>query len=117
LADNEDYKGLLEIANTKIAEYEPKILAQKERDDARKTALLDQLGDDADKFKGLDVPALEAIVELKTKSTNPPKEPGPPGSTPQGKFGGFESLDDLAKAAARGVPGARDEYNRIRGGV
>ena len=115
LAENEDYKTLLEKANAKIADYEPRVKAQEARDEAKKTALLEQLGDDADDFSGLDVPALEKVV-AKLSTMNPPKEPGKPGMSPSGEFGGFESLDELAKAAARGVPGARDNYNRIRGG-
>ena len=118
LAENEDYKGLLEIANAKVEEYEPVVTQYRTDLENRKTALLEKLGDDADDFKGLDVPALEKVVaKITNLSNNPPGEPGKPGMTPKGEFGGFESLDELARAVARGVPGAREAYNGIRGGA
>ena len=115
LAENEDYKTLLEKANAKIADYEPRVKAQEARDEAKKTALLEQLGDDADYFSGLDVPALEKVVAKITKLSNAPSEPGKPGMSPSGEFGGFKTMDELASAVSRGVPGARESWDRIRG--
>ena len=115
LTEQQKFQELYEAEKAKVAEYEPVVENYNTYMTAKKTALLEQLGDDADDFSGLDVPALEKVV-AKLSTMNPPKEPGKPGMSPSGEFGGFESLDELAKAAARGVPGARDNYNRIRGG-
>ena len=115
LEEQNEFQQLYEAEKAKVAEYEPVVENYNTYMTAKKTALLEQLGDDADDFSGLDVPALEKVV-AKLSTMNPPKEPGKPGMSPSGEFGGFESLDELAKAAARGVPGARDNYNRIRGG-
>ena len=115
LTEQQKFQQLYEAEKAKVAEYEPVVENYNTYMTAKKTALLEQLGDDADDFSGLDVPALEKVV-AKLSTMNPPKEPGKPGMSPSGEFGGFESLDELAKAAARGVPGARDNYNRIRGG-
>jgi len=115
LTEQKKFQELYEAEKAKVAEYEPVVNQHKEYMSAKKSALLEKLGDDADDFSGLDVPALEKVV-AKLSTMNPPKEPGKPGMSPSGEFGGFKSLDDLAKAAARGVPGARDDYNRIRGG-
>jgi len=112
LAENEDFKGLLEIANAKVAEYEPEVLESRAYNEAKKTALLEKLGEDADSFKTLDVPALEKVVEKLTK-VNLPAEPGQPGATPSGNFGGYETKLELAEAVAKGVPGAREAYDRL----
>ena len=114
LAENEDFKGLLEIANAKVAEYEPEVLESRAYNEAKKAALLEKLGDDADDFKGLGIPALEKVVEKLTKLNPPPKDPGNPGRTPAGEFGGYDSKLDLANAAARGVTGAREAYEKLR---
>ena len=118
LAENDEFKTLYESAQAKVDEYEPVVNQYKTDMETRKTALLEQLGDDADDFSGLDVQALEKVVAKITKlSSNPPSEPGKPGMTPAGEFGGFKSKSDLAHAVAQGVPGAREAYNRIRGGA
>ena len=114
LAEQNKFKELYETANAKVAEYEPLIEAQKARDEARKTVLLEKIGEDADDFKGLDVPALEKVVEKLTKLSNPPKDPGKPGTSPTGEFGGFESAVDLSRAVARGVPGAREAWDKYQ---
>ena len=97
----------------KVADYEPQIEEMKARDEERKTALLEKLGDDADDFKGLDVPALEKVVEKLTKLNPPPTEPGRPATTAGGDFGGYKSRAELALAVAKGVPGAREAYDAI----
>lgn len=53
------------------------------------------------------------IDEIKTSQPDP--DPGKAGQTDSGKFGGYDTLGDLANAAAQGVPGARDKYREIRG--
>ena len=113
LAENEDFKGLLEIANAKVAEYEPEVLESRAYNEAKKAVLLEQLGEDADDFKGLGIPALEKVVEKLTKLNPPPKDPGNPGRTPSGNFGGYETKLELAEAVAKGVPGAREAYDRL----
>jgi len=113
LAEQNKFQELYEAEKLKVAEYEPVVNNYNTYMDAKKTALLEQLGDDADSFKGLDVPALEAVVK-KLITTNPPHEPGKPGTTPAGEFGGFESMQDLSLAVARGVPGARETYDNLR---
>ncbi len=118
LEEQNKFQELYQSAQAKVDEYEPVVTQYRTDMENRKTALLEQLGDDADDFKGLDVPALEKVVAKITKlSSNPPSEPGKPGMTPAGEFGGFKSKSDLAHAVARGVPGAREAYNRIRGGA
>ncbi len=66
LTEQNEFKTLYEAEQAKVAEYEPKVLAQQARDEARKTVLLEKLGEDADDFKTLDVPALEKVVEKLT---------------------------------------------------
>ena len=117
LTEQQKFQELYEAEKAKVAEYEPVVENYNTYMTAKKTALLEQLGDDADDFSGLDVPALEKVVAKITKLSNAPSEPGKPGMSPSGEFGGFKTMDELAKAVARGVPGARDAYNRIRGGV
>jgi hypothetical protein len=115
LAEQNEFKTLYETEKAKVAEYEPVVETYNTYMSAKKTALLEQLGDDADDFSGLDVPALEKVVAKITKLSNAPSEPGKPGMSPSGEFGGFKTMDELASAVSRGVPGARESWDRIRG--
>lgn len=56
------------------------------------------------------------VGELKINEKNPPKEPGKPGMTPAGDFGGYETLAELSLAVARGVPGAREAFDEHKRG-
>jgi len=103
---------LNEKLKAKVAELEPEVEKFRTANEAKKTALLEKLGEDADSFKTLDVPALEKVVEKLTK-VNLPAEPGQPGATPSGNFGGYETKLELAEAVAKGVPGAREAYDRL----
>ena len=120
MEEQNKYKELYEAEVERVNDYKSQvdtltpIVDQFNADnEKRKTALLEKLGDDAERFQGLDIPALEKVVEKLTK-TSPPKEPGKPGMSPAGKFGGYETLNELALAAARGVPGAREEYDKAK---
>jgi len=111
LAENEDFKGLLEIANAKVAEYEPEVLESRAYNEAKKAVLLEQLGEDADDFKGLGIPALEKVVERLTKKETMPTEPGTPGTTTKQGYEAF-SYSELATAIQRGDVKARAELDR-----
>ena len=115
LTEQQKFQELYEAEKAKVAEYEPVVENYNTYMTAKKTALLEQLGDDADDFSGLDVPALEKVVAKITKLSNAPSEPGKPGMSPSGEFGGFKTMDELASAVSRGVPGARESWDRIRG--
>jgi hypothetical protein len=115
LEEQNEFQTLYETEKAKVAEYEPVVENYNTYMTAKKTALLEQLGDDADDFSGLDVPALEKVVAKITKLSNAPSEPGKPGMSPSGEFGGFKTMDELASAVSRGVPGARESWDRIRG--
>ena len=117
LTENEDFKTLLDQANAKVAEYEPVIKEYTDFKSARKSALLEQLGDDAEGCENWEVSQLEILAKKMKLNTNPPpKDPGNPGTTGKGEFGGYDTLLELTKAVARGVPGARESYNKIKGG-
>ena len=103
---------LNENLKAKVAELEPEVAKFREQTEAEKAVLLEKLGDDADSFKTLDVPALRKVVEKLTISNQPP-EPGRPGTTPSGDFGGYKTKMELAEAVAKGVPGAREAYSRL----
>ena len=116
LAEQNKFEELYNAEKLKVAEYEPQIKAQKARDEARKAVLLEKLGDDADDFKGLEVPALEKVVEKLTKLNPPPRDPGNPGQRKGGaEFGGYESKSELARAYARKEPEAIKAWNRLQG--
>ncbi len=118
LEENEEYKTLYQTEKELREKYEPLVKAQEAKAATRKADLLEKLGDDLKRFEHWDVDQLEILMEERTKlSSNPPSDPGNPGMTPAGEFGGFKSKSDLAHAVARGVPGAREAYNRIRGGA
>ncbi len=114
LEEQNKFEELYNSEKAKVAELEPEVAKFREANEARKTALLDKLGDDADDFKGLDVPALEKVV-LKLTKASQPADPGQPGKTPSGDFGGYKTKLELANAVAQGVPGAREAYNALRG--
>ena len=114
LAEQNKFEELYNSEKAKVAELEPEVAKFRTANEAKKTALLEKLGEDADSFKTLDVPALEKVVEKLTKLNPPPKDPGNPGRTPAGEFGGYDSKLDLANAAARGVTGAREAYEKLR---
>ena len=117
LTENEDFKTLLDQANAKVAEYEPVIKEYTDFKSARRSALLEQLGDDAEGCENWEVSQLEILAKKMKLNTNPPpKDPGNPGTTGKGEFGGYDTLLELTKAVARGVPGARESYNKIKGG-
>jgi hypothetical protein len=112
LEDQNKFQELYEAEKLKTAELEPEVQKFREQTEAKKTALLAKLGDDADDFKGLDVPALEKVVEKLTQTSQPP-DPGKPGQTQSGDFGGYKTKIELANAVAKGVPGAREAYNAL----
>jgi len=112
LAEQNKFEELYNSEKAKVAELEPEVAKFRTANEAKKTALLEKLGEDADSFKTLDVPALEKVVEKLTK-VNLPAEPGQPGTTPSGNFGGYETKLELAEAVAKGVPGAREAYDRL----
>ena len=112
LAEQNKFEELYNSEKAKVAELEPEVAKFRTANEAKKTALLEKLGEDADSFKTLDVPALEKVVEKLTK-VNLPAEPGQPGATPSGNFGGYETKLELAEAVAKGVPGAREAYDRL----
>lgn len=85
--------------------------------ETRRAQLLEQLGDKAERYGSVtDLTVLEQLVADLTTKPNVPGEPGKPGVSPHGEFGGYGSLRELALAAARGVPGARERYDALRGG-
>ena len=114
LKENEEFKTLYETEKAKVAEYEPLVNDYKARDEARKAVLLEKLGEDADDFKELGISALEKVVNKITNLNPPPQEPGKPGMSPKGEFGGYETMLDLSKAVAKGVPGAREKYAELK---
>ena len=114
LEEKEEFKALYEQSQARIAELEPVANAFASYEESKKSELLEKLGDDAEGFKDLPLDALEKVVK-KLSAQTPPVDPGKPGGTPSGKFGGYDSMRELALAAARGVPGAREAYNETRG--
>ena len=116
LAEQNKFQELYEAEKLKVAEYVPIVEQHNKYVSDRKAVLLEQLGDDAADFDGLDIPALEKVVSKLTSLSSPPKEPGKPGMTPSGDFGGYDSMNDLALAVARGVPGAREIYDKKQAG-
>ena len=113
LAEQNKFEELYNAEKLKVAEYEPLVNSYKARDEAEKTALLEQLGDDAADFEGLGVQALKKVVAKLTKP-NPPSEPGKPGMTPSGDFGGYETMAELSQAVARKEPGARKAWDAYK---
>ncbi len=113
LTEQNKFQELYEAEKAKVADYEPVVNKYNDYMEAKKTALLEKLGDDADDFKGLEVPALEKVVEKLTK-LDPPSDPGRPGTTPAGEFGGYKSMRELALAVARGEPGTRELYDSLK---
>ena len=114
LAEQNKFEELYNAEKLKVAEYEPLVNSYKERDEATKAALLEQLGDDAADFEGLGVQALEKVVAKLTNISNPPREPGKPGQTPSGKFGGYDSMEALSQAVASRKPGAREAWDAYK---
>ena len=116
LEAQEKYKELYEAEQLKTAELSPIVEQYKADNEARKSVLLEKLGDDADDFKELGVPALEKVVEKLTKLNPPPRDPGNPGQRKGGaEFGGYESKSELARAYARKEPEAIKAWNRLQG--
>jgi len=113
LEDEGKLAELNETLKAKIAEYEPVVQEYTDFKASRKSALLEKLGDDAEDFKNLGIAELEKLVDKLTK-TNPPPDPGQPGMSPEGEFGGYKSMQDLAHAAARHEKGARELYDALR---
>jgi len=117
LLEQNKFEDLYKASEAKVAEYEPVIKEYTDFKSARKSALLEQLGDDAEGCENWEVSQLEILAKKMKLNTNPPpKDPGNPGTTGKGEFGGYDTLLELTKAVARGVPGAREAYNKIKGG-
>jgi len=110
LEEQNQFQELYEVAQKKVEEYEPLVNQFKTERETRKADLLEKLGDDADDFSGLDVPALEKVV-AKLSTMKPPGEPGRPGTTKPSEYEGM-TWGSLATKAAQGDTKARDEINR-----
>jgi hypothetical protein len=111
LAEQNKFEELYNSEKAKVAELEPKVSEYEAINEAKKAVLLEKLGDDADDFKGLGIPALEKVVERLTKKETMPTEPGIPGTTTKQGYEAF-SYSELATAIQRGDVKARAELDR-----
>jgi len=115
LTEQNEFKTLYEAEQVKVAELSPLVDEYKTVKEARKTVLLEQLGEDAKGLEDWGLPQLEVLAKkLDIKLANPPLEPGSPGMSPAGEFGGYASMNELALAATRD-PKARELYEKLRG--